>query len=190
MALRSLQDTLRDFQSDPVWANHRQFQHLQWAWPEIVGAAVAQHTVPIGIQRQILKVATSTPAWAQNLAFQRHLILTKLNRQLSMSLVDIRFLPGEWHRQGIHPSRPHPERMTLPSSPLSPVNVHSQTPLRKPPQTPQDALNRWRHLVLANQTSMAPCPLCHRPTPPEELDRWFTCGFCHAQGQRNQPVKD
>ncbi|MEN9221503.1 MAG: DUF721 domain-containing protein, partial [Thermostichus sp. BF3_bins_97] len=77
--LRRLDQALGGVDSHPLWAELKQMQTLRQLWPETVGAVVAAQTHPLSVRRQVLQVATSTPAWAQNLAFQRHLILKKLN---------------------------------------------------------------------------------------------------------------
>ena len=177
--LRSIQPLLHRLESDPRWSQFRLMQTIQRLWPEIVGAAVAKQTSPLRIQRGTLQVATSTGAWAQNLAFQRQLILSKLNPQISTPLKDIRFLPAEWHRSSV-------------SDPGSLEDPRHRTPgqrLRRkpfsPPQTPEEALERWIKRVKQVQRTMTPCPHCGHPCPPEELQRWSTCGFCRLRSPSN-----
>lgn len=173
----SLGDVLNVVQSQPTWKDFRQAESIREYWPEIVGSAVAAHTEPISIYRQVLRVAVSTPAWAQNLVFQRQLILRKLNPKLLQPLNDIRFLPGEWHNR--------PDRSTAPQS--WDVGKTDSSPCRQlpkePAKTPLEAFDRWALRVKQNQSAaaMAPCPSCQRPALPTELDCWYVCGFCRMQ---------
>jgi predicted nucleic acid-binding Zn ribbon protein len=107
MGLQSLPHLLNSISSQESWRGRRQFQMLVSCWPEIVGQAVAAQTRPTGIQRQVLQVATASSAWAQNLAFERHTILAKLNAKLGPSpglnlgleLSDIRFSTAQWQSE-------------------------------------------------------------------------------------------
>lgn len=170
--LRSIQPVIHRLERDPRWSQFRLMQTIQRLWPETVGAAVAKQTSPLRIQRGTLQVATSTAAWAQNLAFQRQLILAKLNPQISTPLKDIRFLPAEWHRSpASNPgSPPDPRRRTS--------GQVLRSTLSSPPQTPEEALERWIKRARQAQQTMTPCPRCGHPCPPEELERWSICGFC------------
>ncbi|NJL98359.1 MAG: DUF721 domain-containing protein [Synechococcaceae cyanobacterium SM2_3_2] len=171
MTLQHLTQSLRRLERDPRWSNYRALQVLQQVWSEALGEVVAQHTAPFQIQRGILKVATSTGAWAQNLGFQRLLILSKLNPHLSTPLTDIRFLPGEWHRRAL-------ERVDL-SSNLAYLSGQSR-PAHAPtrPQSPQEALDLWHQRVLTHQRQMPRCPQCHQAATEQELARWNLCGYC------------
>lgn len=101
MGLQSLPQLLNSISNQESWQGRRQFQRLVACWPEIVGQAVAAQTRPTGIQRQVLQVATSSSAWAQNLAFERHTILAKLSARLGgdLELNDIRFSTAQWPSQ-------------------------------------------------------------------------------------------
>lgn len=74
--LQRLDEVLGSFGSHPRWAELKQMQTLRQLWPELVGEAVAAQTYPLSLRRQVLQVATSTPAWAQNLTLQRQIILS------------------------------------------------------------------------------------------------------------------
>ncbi|MEN9201836.1 MAG: DUF721 domain-containing protein [Thermostichus sp. DG_1_6_bins_120] len=190
--LRGLDQLLESFASHPLWAELKQMQTLRQVWPEVVGEVVAAQTYPLSVRRQVLQVATSTPAWAQNLAFQRRLILQKLNSHLHPPLSDIRFSPGAWHKGSgttspLHPdteltgqfygvARPNkPANQTLTAKPNS--SKHSR------PTDAKTAFERWVRVVKQQQSqqNMFPCPVCRCPTPAAELERWFVCGFCHRQ---------
>lgn len=103
MGLQSLPQLLNSISNQESWRGRRQFQMLLACWPEIVGQVVAAQTRPTGLQRQVLQVATSSSAWAQNLAFERHTILAKLNARLEKELgplSDIRFSTAQWPSSG------------------------------------------------------------------------------------------
>ncbi len=176
MSLKSLKNLVQSLQSDPQWAEYRLIGRVETIWPEVVGEAVAKHTCPIRVQRHILQVATSTPAWAQTLMLQRPLILTKLNPRLSKPLKDIRFLPGEWHR-----SKPQLSSQAR----VQPGSPPQRKSIKPPAQTPQEAFERWQQAVRQAQATMATCPVCHRATPQFELDQWSMCGFCYLKDRNS-----
>ena len=72
-------------------------------WREIMGDTIADRTRPEAIRGNALVVRVSNPQWAQELAFQKDIILTRLNRFLRESKVsqvvdDVRFVVGEISR--------------------------------------------------------------------------------------------
>ena len=90
MSFKSIDQVLGNIQRSPQW-QAQVFPRLLKCWVEVVGTAVAAQTRPLSVQRDVVWVATSSAAWAQNLTFGRKTILMKLNDKLSTSLVDIRF---------------------------------------------------------------------------------------------------
>ncbi len=193
--LRGLDQALGSFGSHPLWAELKQMQTLRQIWPELVGDAVAAQTYPLSVRRQVLQVATSTPAWAQNLAFQRQLILKKLNSRLHPPLSDIRFSPGAWHEGSGPATALHPDAdltgkfygaLRLAKSESQPLTPSSKSSDQQPPLDAKTAFERWARVVKQQQTqqNMFPCPTCRCPTPAAELERWFVCGFCHRQSVR------
>lgn len=168
-------------------------QTLRQIWPEVVGEAVAAQTYPVNLRRQVLQVATSTPAWAQNLTFQRQRILKKLNSRLHPpSWISALALPlgmrgrawltllppmrNWWTGSTPSPVSSTPKRPTTPRrSSLSPSSEEAKA-----------AFERWAQLVKRQQTqqNLFPCPACGCPTPAAELERWLVCGFCHRQSLR------
>jgi predicted nucleic acid-binding Zn ribbon protein len=58
----------------------------QWrimsSWKEIVGAANARHSWPIGLKDGVLLVGCSSPAWAQTLSMLRGQIMEKITREM------------------------------------------------------------------------------------------------------------
>lgn len=97
MPFTSLETLVTTLEHRPQWRSHQMFQQILTCWPQVVGDVVAVQTRPLSMHRQILSVSTSTPVWAQNLAFQRHHILSKLTEYVpDHQLKDIRFSPAKW----------------------------------------------------------------------------------------------
>ncbi|MFS8885498.1 DUF721 domain-containing protein [Synechococcus sp. H70.2] len=198
--LQSLEHVLASFSAHPLWAELSQMQTLRQIWPEVVGEAVAAQTHPVNLRRQVLQVATSTPAWAQNLTLQRQLILKKLNSRLPSPLTDIRFSPAAWHaRSGLANSFAADAELVDKFYPLSPAPPKRPAAPRcscLPPSSEEvkAAFERWAQRVKQHQTrqNLFPCPACGCPTPAAELERWFVCGFCHRQSLRRPgpPYRD
>ncbi|NEO32743.1 MAG: DUF721 domain-containing protein [Symploca sp. SIO3C6] len=93
---KSIDHILDVLENQPHLEGIKKFQRLLKGWPQIVGATAAQHTRPYSISRDVLYVATSSSAWAQELKFRRISILKKLNAQFPNLIVDIRFSTAEW----------------------------------------------------------------------------------------------
>ncbi|MBD1851970.1 DciA family protein [Leptolyngbya sp. FACHB-711] len=173
----SLNHVLGAIEHQENWQSRRQFQKLLACWNEVVGLAVAAQTRPVEIQRKVLQVATSSPAWAQNLAFERHLILTKLNDRLALGLKDIRFSAAQWQMgdrlfktDSLSLWQSHPSRLKNP------------TPFTSAAATdPQTAFRSWAQQMRSRSQHLPLCPTCHCPTPEGELVRWSACALCAAK---------
>lgn len=157
--------------SQPNWKDFRQLETIQRLWIETVGDVVAANSKPVRLHNDILTVATSSPTWAQNLAFQRSLIVKKINPNLDRKISSLKFRPGTWHQwkalqeQGNRPAN---------------LGTHKHQPAVPRAETPKAAFERWAlrmKQVQANE-NMHPCPRCYRPTPPAELERSYVCRFC------------
>lgn len=186
MTLTSLHQVLGVLEAQENWHTRRHFQGVLACWVDVVGLAVAAQTRPISIQRQVLQVATSSSAWAQNLMFERQRILVKLNGRVSNPLIDIRFSTALWK----HPSRSnaaidetseqiklwqaHPCRLALPESGSSKVSTSL-------PHDPKTAFDLWAKRVQARSRQLPLCPTCRCPTPQGELQRWAVCALCAAK---------
>lgn len=63
------------------------------AWGEVVGKKVSENTTPESANHGILTVRVSTPAWRQELQFQKEEIIEKLNNKIGENAIkDIKFL--------------------------------------------------------------------------------------------------
>lgn len=181
MSFQSLQQVLGVLEHRDSWKKRQQFRQLVVCWVEVVGIAVAAQTRPLFIQRQVLQVATSSSAWAQNLAFERCRILEKLNARLPDTLIDIRFSTAQW--QSSEHSSPKPSESSIlwqshPSQILPAPRLPHAPPLARDPQT---AFQHWAKTVRDRSRHLPACPVCHSPTPPGELDRWSVCSLCAAK---------
>ncbi len=185
MAFHSLHHVLGSLENQYKQQHQQQLQQVLGHWQAVVGAVVAVQTRPTSVQRGVLKVATSSSAWAQNLVFERQRILEKLNQVLSRSLTDIRFstaqwaeiplatFPGEQEQRDLW--RFHPSR--LQAKEISQLNPN----FALPPDTPLLAFQNWAMIVRSRTKHLPCCPQCHSPTPSGELERWQICSLCVAK---------
>ncbi|MDF5706473.1 MAG: DciA family protein [Nostoc sp. S4] len=178
MSLKSVNDILDVLEKQAKW-QEQPFQRLLKCWTEVVGSVVAAQTRPLSIQRDVLWVATSSAAWAQNLTFGRSPLLLKLNKKLSTPLVDIRFSTVGWQHPSVEPKQQqtilpheHPsylsDRISRPESTLSIQDANA-------------AFGHWAKIVQARSHGLPLCPQCQCPTPPGELERWSVCSICAAK---------
>ncbi|KAB8319315.1 DUF721 domain-containing protein [Tolypothrix campylonemoides VB511288] len=176
MSFKSVNDILEVLEAQAEW-QEQPFQRLLKCWAEVVGSVVAAHTLPLSIQRDVLQVATSSAAWAQNLTFERQRLLLKLNQKLSIALVDIRFSTAQWRR----PQQTPKEQQTM-SRCEHPSYVGDQINLRcdaaSAPKDANAAFQNWARTVQARSHGLPFCPSCDCPTPPGELQRWGVCSVC------------
>lgn len=181
MAFHSLNHVLGSLESQYKQQHQQQLQQVLGHWHAVVGAVVAAQTRPISVQRGVLKVATSSSAWAQNLVFERQRILEKLNQVVPRSLTDIRFstaqwaeiplatFPGEQEQRDLW--RLHPSR-------LQAKEISQLNPVGLPPDNPLIAFQNWAMIVRSRTQHLPHCPQCHSPTPIGELERWQICSLC------------
>jgi len=181
MAFKSLHHVLGSLENQYKPQAQQQLQTLLCCWTEVVGAVVAAQARPLTVQRGVLRVATASSAWAQNLIFERQRILEKLNAVLPYTLEDIRFSTAHWESQ---------------RSPLLPSGSEQQTELwRQHPSRadaypvmgkrqiqaitdPLHAFEYWANLMRSRTRQLPSCPQCQCPTPKGELDRWGVCSLC------------
>jgi predicted nucleic acid-binding Zn ribbon protein len=156
------------------------FQILLTYWSEVVGKVVAAHTQPLLIQRGVLRVATSSAAWAQNLTFERQRLLLKLNEKLPTPLIDIRFSTAGWQRPKVTElsqqtvlSSKHPSFLAQ--------DIRVDSDVTSPNQNANTAFQYWAKTVQARSHGLPLCPQCKCPTPAGELQRWRVCFICAAK---------
>ncbi len=184
MSFKSLSHVLGSLESRYQPQEQKQLRLVIGCWAAVVGPVVAAQAQPISIQRGVLRVATSSSAWAQNLVFERQRILEKLNQHVQLSLTDIRFSTAQWQRSSSAGSFPgqehqrefwqqHPCRLERAAEPTSSLPVDALDSLT--------AFQRWADRVRSQSRHLPLCPHCHCPTPPGELDRWKVCAVCASQ---------
>ena len=66
------------------------------SWKEIVGEDIAKHATPEGLKAGRLLVRVANSAWAQELSFQKEIIINRLNRFLGQgqTVNDVMFVVG------------------------------------------------------------------------------------------------
>ena len=191
MTFKSLHLVLGALENQDSWRERQQFKRLLAHWSELVGPVVALQTRPLGIQRGVLNVSTSSAAWAQNLIFERHRLLEKVNSQFSVPLRDIRFSTAQWQtsrqkgndsaleEEQSSPWQDHPSYLA--DKPAVTDNRKKRHFEIQPPQTPQAAFQSWAEAVRQRSQNLPLCPQCACPAPPGELKRWSVCALCAAK---------
>jgi len=170
MSLKSVNGILSILQKQAKW-QEQPFQRLLKCWAEVVDPVVAAQARPLSIQRDVLWVATSSAAWAQNLTFGRSSLLLKLNQKLPTPLVDIRFSTAGWQHSSMERKQ---QQTVLPQE--HPSYLGDEISYR-PDATPtiedaNAAFGHWSKTMQARSHDLPLCPQCQCPTPPGELERW------------------
>ncbi|MDM7326014.1 MAG: DUF721 domain-containing protein [Thermosynechococcus sp. Uc] len=170
MAYTPLATVLQQWQQTPEWRQRQQFLRLLQQWSQLVGAVVAEHSVPLELTSQgVLRVAVANSTWAQHLMFSRSPLMAKIQQTLGIALRDICFSSRHWR-------------------PPSPANATDDTlpkvgslPSLAAAATPQEAFKRWQDQVRRRSRDYPLCPRCQCPTPIKELQRWGVCGLCYTR---------
>ena len=169
-----------------------QFQQVLQHWPDIVGADLALHTRPQRLDRQVLKVATSSAVWAQNLQFERHRLRLKILEQVNLDLKDIQFSTAHWQMpsasdqpfastQAQQEWQNHPSRITVQPALTAQRGGQILGDPRRTGQSVATQFSIWATTCQLRNRSLPRCPRCRSPTPPGELNRWQMCSFCMGQ---------
>jgi predicted nucleic acid-binding Zn ribbon protein len=176
--MQSLSSLMQQLEgSSPQWRSSAHLRQVLAVWPQVVGAAVAQHSQPLKIQRGVLQVTVSSAAWAQTLTFERLRILQKLHQRVPATkseIQDLRFATAQWQRHNSQPTR-------VDSNLLSghPSWVKSTRPPSQPlPTTAAAAFQQWSQRLQSQLATQSCCPRCQRPCPTAELQRWSVCAIC------------
>ena len=196
----SLAQILAQIEQQPEWTEYRQYRQLLECWGKIVNPTTAKYTKPLYIKRQILWVATSSAARAQELSFQRYALLKQLNAQLSFALTDIRFSSSQWqkvtstkatsnnlikvkHREDSENNLKYQQKSPNYGNILKKSVTHDPLASSKlsSPQDAQTACQNWWQLRQKRMQSLPLCSQCKVPTPPTELERWNLCHHCVAK---------
>ncbi|WP_427160938.1 DciA family protein [Aliinostoc sp. HNIBRCY26] len=179
MSLKPINDILGVLEQQAKWQADPLTLILQ-SWAEVVGSVAADHSRPLSTQRDVLRVATSSAAWAQNLTFSRQTLLLKLNSKLSMSLVDIRFSTAGWQK---------PPDLSSPPTNFSPKehpsylgdSHHHYTVTQADQQNVNQVFESWAKVTQTRSQGLPLCPQCQCPSPSGELLRWGVCALCSVK---------
>jgi predicted nucleic acid-binding Zn ribbon protein len=181
MAFRTVSDVLKLLQARGHWQTPP-LQILLKSWHDIVGSSIALHTRPISIHRDVLRVATSSAAWAQTLTFERKTLLIKVNQKLSAPLNDIHFSTAGWNSST---RIIKPRRASHQEHPCYLEQNISNTVEKDVPAIGSNAVNTafdsWVKKVQTSSQNLPLCPQCQSPTPSGELERWGVCALCAAK---------
>ena len=195
MHFNSVEQIITRLEQQPGWEKFRAYRQLLKCWEQTVSQKIARHTRPLYINRQILYVATSSAARAQELTFQRYTLCKRLNQQLPFELKDLRFSDSQWHQTADgaddNPSE-QPIIFTI-SDRLAEKSLHRQSalgrtgtsdPTENSAQTTKDrakeAARRWLINLEQRSATASYCPICNSAAPTEELKRWNCCHHCIA----------
>lgn len=146
------------------------------AWVELVGADVARAAQPVAIERDVLVVITTSPAWSHQLAFLEPEIIRGL-RALpeTRALTRLRFRVGKLRRPLPVDGRSEGPRRARPTAADPP-----------PAKTVDDALARLRRAVERTRAAHRSqggtfCALCDAP-----IDGGTTCRPCRDDEERRR----
>lgn len=178
MSFQSIPEILERLQIEALY-KQQPIQQLLDCWQEVVGKVIATHTQPISIERDVLWVATSGAAWAQNLTFERRRLLKKLNKILPTPLVDIRFSTARW--QPTKKKSPTQPKISSTEHPSYLGNTNHFPNLHAQPKNPHTAFDNWTQTIKTRYSELPLCPNCQSPAPQGELERWGVCSICAAR---------
>ncbi len=175
MSFKSIDQVLGNIQRSPQW-QEQVFPRLLKCWVEVVGIPVAAQTRPLSIQRDVVWVATSSAAWAQNLTFVRKTILMKLNDKLSTSLVDFRFSTAEWKNSSTTGTETTVSASEHPSYVIDDLTAEKLVISNR--DNALGAFENWAKKMQERSHHLPLCSQCQCPTPPGEIERWDVCSLC------------
>jgi predicted nucleic acid-binding Zn ribbon protein len=194
----SVEQILTQLETQPGWEKFREHRQLLKCWERVIDRQIAQHTRPLYINRQVLYIATSSAARAQELSFQRYTLLKRLNQRLTTKVQDIHFSSSQWHQQTDRYARQETQasffiisdrQKSKISSDLS-INLKQDNKAGKtdnydndlsPQARAKNAAQRWLRTIEQRAAASLVCPQCNSLTSQAELNRWNLCHHCVAQ---------
>jgi predicted nucleic acid-binding Zn ribbon protein len=194
----SVEQILTQLETQPGWEKFREHRQLLKCWEGVVNQQIAQHTRPLYISRQILYIATSSAARAQELSFQRYTLLKRLNQRLTTKIQDIHFSSSQWHQQTYQFNQQEnqanlftiSDRQKSKNPPDLSITLKQDNKEAKADNhhnylSPQDraknAAQRWLRSIEQRAAATLVCPQCNSLTSQAELNRWNLCHHCVAQ---------
>jgi predicted nucleic acid-binding Zn ribbon protein len=187
----SVEQILTQLESQPGWEQFRAYRQLLQCWGRVVNPQIAQCTRPLYLNRQILYVATSSAARAQELSFQRYALLKRLNQQLTTEIKDLHFSSSQWH-QKTYPQETQ-VLFTISDRHKTIIPRNSSTAFQQDHQEAKtdnhlsaqerakNAAQRWLRTIEQRSKDTLTCPKCDSLVSPAELNRWNLCHHCVAQ---------
>lgn len=183
MYFNSVEQILTQLEKQPGWEQFCDYRQLLKCWHNTVNQNTVKHTRPLHITRQVLWVATSSAARAQELSFQRYTLLKRLNKQLPFTLKDIRFSSSQWHQKTysdtdkiLFSTGKQPKYKNI-----NPSAVDKQTNNNSKNSATEAKIAAKRWLETISKSSSLSCPKCGASTPAGEIERWNCCYLCVAQ---------
>lgn len=200
----SVEQILTQLETQPGWERFRLHRQLLKCWSRVVNQQTAQHTRPLYINRQILYVATSSAARAQELAFQRYTLLKRLNQQQQLiseikdEIKDIRFSSSGWHQPTYSQETPA-ALFTISDRQKTKIAIDSIVAPKQankgakadnslnylsndvsPSEQAKKAVQRCLESMEQKLDTLT-CPKCNSVISQAELNRWKLCHHCVAQ---------
>jgi predicted nucleic acid-binding Zn ribbon protein len=186
----SVEQILTQLESQPGWEKFRAYRQLLQCWERVVSQQIAQSTRPLYINRQILYVATSSAARAQELSFQRYTLLKRLNQQLTTEIKDLHFSSSQWHQKTCLPETQvlftisDRHKTIIPRNPSTALKENQEAKTDNDLSAQERAKNaaqRWLRTIEQRSKDTLTCPKCNSLISPAELNRWNLCHHCVAQ---------
>ncbi len=195
MHFNSVEQILTQLEQQPGWEKFREHRQLLQCWENSVNQQTLKHTRPLHITRQVLWVATSSAARAQELSFQRYSLLKRLNQKLTFTLKDIRFSSFHWHQKTaqleIQPSLfGAGDQRKFNIAPMHSITTkqedeNSQNARLSLSESAsakaKNAAERWLKTLEHKSSAWLICSGCNSLTPKGEIERWNLCYHCIAQ---------
>ncbi|MEY4519603.1 MAG: hypothetical protein RLZZ499_2203 [Cyanobacteriota bacterium] len=184
----SVEQILTQLENQPGWEKFRAYRQLLQCWERVVNQQIAQYTRPLYINRQILYVATSSAARAQELSFQRYTLLKRLNQQLTTEIKDLHFSSSQWHQktylqetQALFTISDR-HKTIIPRVDAALKQDHQETKANSlsAQDRAKNAAQRWLRTIEQTKDTLA-CPQCNSRVSQAELSRWNLCHHCVAQ---------
>lgn len=105
---RPLSDALRRVRRDLGAPEPGALERLRVRWPELVGAALAAHSAPVGVREGRLRIVVDDPAWGGQFRYLHDALLTAVTgafpdlaiRELSVTATPAGGRPGGAGRSG------------------------------------------------------------------------------------------
>jgi predicted nucleic acid-binding Zn ribbon protein len=185
----SVEQILTQLESQPGWEKFREHRQLLQCWERVVNQQIAQYTRPLYINRQILYVATSSAARAQELSFQRYTLLKRLNQQLTTEIKDLHFSSSQWHQKTYLQETQALFTISDRHKTIIPRDLdaalkldHQETTTSLSAQErAKNAAQRWLRTIEQRSKDTLACPRCNSLVSQAELSRWNLCHHCVAQ---------